>query len=159
MHHSIYHNAKNDRQYKAATGLSRAEFDALYAHFDAFYLPKATPPTTGTNAPALTDKREALFFVLFAYKAYPTLQNLGLCFGISDACASRYLELLKPCLKTALRAQTPPLRRVFASQSAFDEAFQDVNDLFIDVTEIPVERAAEYDVQKLFYSGKKNSTP
>ena len=159
MQHSIYHNAKNDRQYKAATGLSRAEFDALCVPFSTFYLPKETPPTTGANAPALTDKREALFFVLFAYKAYPTLQNLGLCFGLSDACASRYLDLLKPCLKAALRAQAAPLRRVFASQAAFDEAFQDVGDLFIDVTEIPVERADAYDVQKLFFSGKKNSIP
>ena len=29
----------------------------------------------------LTDKREALFFILHYFKAYPTLQNMGLYFG------------------------------------------------------------------------------
>ena len=32
-------------------------------------------------------------------------------------------------------------------------------ELFFDVTEVPVERAANQDVQKLHFSGKKNSTP
>lgn len=159
MQHSIYHNAKNDRQYRAATGLSLVEFDALFLHFSPFYVPKLPAAIGGRKEPVLTDKREALFFVLYAYKAYPTLQNLGLCFGISDAAASRYLDLLKPCLKAALEQQSPAIRRVFSSQSDFDAAFDGVTDIFLDVTEIPIERAANYDVQKDHYSGKKNFTP
>jgi len=159
MQHSIYHNAKTDRQYRAATGLSAVEFEALFRHFTAFYVPKLPAVLNGRKEPVLTDKREALFFILFAYKAYPTLQNLGLCFGISDAAASRYLELLKPCLKAALQQQSPALRRVFSSQSDFDTAFSGVTDIFLDVTEVPIERADNYEVQKEHYSGKKNSTP
>lgn len=159
MQHSIYHNAKTDRQYRAATGLSLVEFDILFHHFSGFYLPKSSAVVGGRKEPVLTNKREALFFILYAHKAYPTLQNLGLCFGISDAAASRYLELLKPCLKAALQQQTPALRRVFSNQSDFDAAFNGVTDIFLDITEVPIERAENYAVQKEQYSGKKNSTP
>ena len=159
MTFSIYHNATKERQYKAATGLSLAEFDALYVLFTPFYEP-STPSPYLTDAPTiLADKREALFFILHYFKAYPTLQNMGVYFGMSDASVSNYLALLKPCLKAALAAQGALVRRVFANQQAFDAAFAGETDLFIDVTEIPIERAASYDVQKEHYSGKKNFTP
>ncbi|MGI4832712.1 MAG: transposase family protein [Janthinobacterium lividum] len=36
----------------------------------------------------MTDKKEALFFILHYYKAYPTLQKLGMYFGLSNSAAS-----------------------------------------------------------------------
>ena len=85
---SIYHNARTERQYKAATGLSLTEFDALYTIFEHFYTPKQSAPSSA-YLPVLTDKKEALFFILHTYKAYPTLQNLGMYFGISDSAANQ----------------------------------------------------------------------
>ena len=158
MPNSIYHNSKNDRQYRAATGLSRAEFDALYAAFSPFYTPKQQNPYPGPSLPVLTDKREALFFILHYYKAYPTLQNLGLYFGMSDAAASHYLERLKPCLRMALNQQNVAITRVFKNQAEFDRLFEGVEDIMIDVTEVPIERSDSYEVQKSQYSGKKNIT-
>ncbi len=102
---SIYQNIRTDPQYKAATGLSRAAFDALYPWFARYYEPKKVNPYTTSGSPVLTDKREALFFILHYYKAYPTLQNLGMYFGFSNFAASVCLERLKPCLKAALQAQ------------------------------------------------------
>lgn len=156
MPNSIYHNSKNDRQYRAATGLSKAEFDILYEAFLPFYVPKKQNPYPGTSLTALTNKREALFFILHYYKAYPTLQNLGLYFGISDAAASHYLDRLKPCLRMALHQQNATVIRLFKNQAEFDVAFEGVVDLVIDVTEVPIERSDKYDVQKSQYSGKKN---
>lgn len=157
MPSSIYHNARNERQYKAATGLSIAEFEALYDIFKHLYFPKKALPHMQA-LPVLTDKKEALFFILHYYKAYPTLQNLGMYFGISDAGASQYLDLLKPCLKAALQQQDVLAKRLFTGQQSFEQAFAGVTDLFIDVTEIPIERAVNQDVQRRQYSGKKNST-
>lgn len=156
---SIYHNLKKDAQYRAATGLSLAEFEALFPVFADCYVPKLPPVYDGPPLPVLTDKREALFFILYYFKAYPTLQNLGLCFGISNAAASRYLEVLKPCLKAALRRQQVLVSRVFAGQKEFEALFAGVPDLFFDVTEVPIERAVNQEVQKQHFSGKKNSTP
>lgn len=103
MSFSIFHNAVTDRQYKAATGLSIAQFTWLYSQFALFYTPKAMPRYAGQIQSVLTNKEEALLFILHYYKSYPTLQNLGMYFGISDAATSAYLELLKPCLKAALQ--------------------------------------------------------
>lgn len=156
-HHSIYHNSRSDGQYRAATGLSRAEFTALYKRFAPQYVPK-TPGVYPSPSPlALTDRREALFFILHYYKAYPTLQNLGLYFGFSNATASRLLERLKPCLYAALVDDRAAVKRLFADQTAFDAAFDGVVDLVVDVTEVPIERADSYEVQKSQYSGKKTT--
>ena len=156
---SIYHNLKKDAHYRAATGLSLAEFEALFASFAECYVPKPLPLYDGPPLPVLTAKREALFFILYYFKTYPTLQNLGLCFGISNAAASRYLDLLKPCLKAALQRQQVFIGRVFAGQQEFESLFAGVRDLFLDVTEVPIERARNQQVQKAHFSGKKNFTP
>lgn len=155
---SIYHNAVTDRQYKAATGLSIAQFDKLYPAFAPYYTPKAMPLYAKQVQPILTNKKEALFFILHYYKAYPTLQNLGMYFGISDAAASAYLELLKPCLKAALQQQGAENRVLAKSQEAFDKQFAGITDLVIDITEVPIERSVNQQVQKEHYSGKKNFT-
>lgn len=138
MASSIYHNASADRQYKAATGLSVAQFDNLYAQFAPWYTPKAIPVYVEQIQPALTNKKEALVFILHYYKAYPTLQNLGLYFGVSDSTGSAYLELLKPCLKAALQQQGAENRVLAKNQSAFDKHVAGVTDLVIDVTEVPI---------------------
>ena len=158
MTSSIYQNAKKERQYKAATGLSLAEFDSLYLLFAPFYEPKTPSPYLPNLPVLLTDKREALFFILHYFKAYPTLQNMGLYFGMSDASVSNYLARLKPCLKAALAQQNVLTHRLFADQQAFEAAFAGEEDLFIDVTEIPIERAVNQEVQEEHYSGKKNFT-
>lgn len=77
-------------------------------------------------------------------------------FGISDAAASTYLELLKPCLKAALQQQGTENRVLAKNQAAFDKPFAGVTDLIIDVTEVPIERAVKQQVQQENYSGKKN---
>ena len=155
---SIYQNVRTDPQYKAATGLSQAAFNALYPWFARYYEPKKLNPYTTAGSPVLTDKREALFFILHYYKAYPTLQNLGMYFGFSNFAASVCLERLKPCLKAALQAQGIDKSTLFKNQADFDQRFATVTDLVIDVTEVPVERAVNQEVQEEDYSGKKNST-
>jgi hypothetical protein len=134
---SIYHNLHTACQYKAATGLNLQEFEALFTIFEPLYTPK-----TGTEytTPVLTNKREALFFILHYYKSYPTLQNMGLYFGFSDFTASTYLTLLKPILKTALQQVTYLKKFIFKDQESFDKAFEGVEEIYIDVTEITVKR-------------------
>lgn len=158
MAFSIYHNATKERQYKAATGLSLAEFDALFLLFAPFYEPKIPSPYLAETPVVLSDKREALFFILHYFKAYPTLQNMGVYFGMSDASAHNYLALLKPCLKAALSAQGALTHRLFADQQAFEAAFAGEADVFVDVTEIPIERSGNQAVQKEHFSGKKTFT-
>lgn len=156
---SIYNNLKTDKHYKAATGLSMVQFDELFSTFQQLYIPKTANPYSTTNLPVLTDKREALFFILHYYKSYPTLQNLGLYFGFSEYAASHYLDLIKPILKASLTKSTVLKGVIFKEQTQFDEAFKNVDEIYIDVTEIPTERPKDEDVQKRKYSGKKKLIP
>lgn len=144
---SIFSNLRTDRQYKASTGLNKTEFNALYSIFEKFYIPKTGNPYI-SNSPVLTDKKEALFFILHYYKSYPTLQNMGLYFGFSDYTVSTYLDLLKPILKLSLQSKEDIKISLFENQSEFDKVFKGVDDIFIDVTEIPVQWPKDEDIQK-----------
>lgn len=153
---SIYHNLKIERQYSASTGLNKAQFDELATQFALHYQPKNNRITTG-EPPLFHDPKEALFFILFYLKNYPTLQVLGLQFDMSDFSASTYINYIMPYLKASLRAKSMLVRRVFEDQAAFEKTFENVEDIFIDCTEIPVERAKNEQNQKKAFSGKKIS--
>ncbi|MEJ7658618.1 MAG: hypothetical protein WKG07_02770 [Hymenobacter sp.] len=66
MASSMYQNARTDRQYKAATGLSHVEFAALYERFAPLYSPKAPPRYVKQVQPILTDKKKhySLFCII-----------------------------------------------------------------------------------------------
>jgi hypothetical protein len=143
---SIYTNLRTERQYRAATGLSEEKFNQLFEQFKHFYVPKKGNPASPFE-PLFQDAREALFFILFYYKTYPTLQILGLQFGCSDKTAFEYLEYIKPFLKKALEADKRLAVEVFGSQAAFDKAFEGVKDIIIDGFEVPVVRDKDKHLQ------------
>ena len=157
---TIFQNLRTDRQYKSATGLSITEFDQLAHFFEKQYQPKTgNPYLKAPYTPVLTHKKEALFFILYYHKTYPTLTNLGLAFGFTEATASSYIDLLNPILKAAYQHAGIDVCRTFASQEAFDKIFTGVPDLIIDVTECPTNRPKDADCQKNNYSGKKKGIP
>ena len=125
---TIYENLKNDKQYKASTGLSRSEFDLLF-FFEKLYFSKIGNPYLKDKQPVLTDTREALFFVLHYLKAYPTLVNTGLYFGFSEKTASQYLDRLKPILKAAFGQAGVNVMRAFADEKAFEKLFEGIEEL------------------------------
>jgi hypothetical protein len=152
---SIFNNLKTEKQYKASTGLAKGEFDQLFEYFQKYYVPKKANPFPNTPQPVLTDKREALFFILHYMKAYPTLENMGLYFGFDIRTVSDYLERIKPCLKAALDelGTLPP--SLFKSQDEFEEAFEGVKELYIDGSEVAINRSQDNDRQRFNFSGKK----
>jgi len=162
---SIYHNLHTERQYKVATALSQSQLETLFAVFDKLYIRKTVDFLSGNQkAPVLTDKREALFFILHYYKAYPSLENMALYFGFSQATAIEYKRLnnigrLSAALKACLQAQQPLQTCVFKTQQAFEQAFAGVDELLIDVTQIPVEPPVATGKQQRLYTGKKSPHP
>jgi hypothetical protein len=67
---SIYQNLRTDKEYKAASGLNLLEFENLFQIFNKLYVSKIPNPYLKDKQPVLTDKREALFFILHYYKSY-----------------------------------------------------------------------------------------
>src|SRR4030095_4836216 len=102
---------RDDRQMKALTGLSQAQFDHLLPVFSNIY--QATQHKTyeegvksGTRTrkpgggskgklPTMADK---LLFVLYYYKTYPTFDVLGTQFGMVRSKAHQHLHKLSPIL-------------------------------------------------------------
>jgi hypothetical protein len=156
---SIYQNARTDRQYSASTGLKIAEFNSLFSVFEKYYFPKKAEDNPYAPKPVLTDKKEALFFVLHYLKASPNYENLGLYFGISQSSAHIYIELLKPILKLSLKElKCLPISEI-KMQKELEKLLENEEDIVIDVSEIRIERPDNDELQKDNYSGKKKTTP
>ena len=152
---SIYTNAKTERQYSSSTGLKIGEFNSLFSVFNKYYFPKKAEDNPSVAELVLTDKKEALFFILHYLKATPTYENLGLYFGFSQSTAHNYVELLKPILKLSLKElKCLPLEEI-KSHKELEKLLEGVTDIVIDVSEIRIERPDNEVVQKDNYSGKK----
>jgi hypothetical protein len=156
---TIYDNLKNEKQYKASTGLPKEKFDHLFSHFEKLYSSKISNPYLPDKQPVLTNKREALFFILHYLKSYPTLVNMGMYFGFSESAASNAIERIMPVLKLAFSQSGQAIRREFCDEKTFAKLFENVEDIFIDGFEIPTQRPDNEAIQKSTYSGKKNFTP
>ncbi len=160
---------RDDRQMKALTGLSGAQFDQLLPVFSEVY--DATGQHTyeqgvaaGTrqrkpgggskgNLSTMSDKLE---FVLYYYKTYPTFDVLGTQFNMARSKANENLHKLSPILyDTLVHLELMPYRE-FATPEDLKAALQGVDQLLIDVTERAYHRSTDDTTQREHYSGKKN---
>src|SRR6266550_5239162 len=106
---------RDDRQMKALTGLSQAQFDHLLSVFSDIY--QATQQHSyETGVPAGTRLRkpgggskgklptmaEKLQFVLYYYKTYPTFDGLATKFEMARSKANENLHKLSPILYDTL---------------------------------------------------------
>jgi Helix-turn-helix of DDE superfamily endonuclease len=160
---------RDERQMKALTGLSQAQFDHLQPVFSALY--QATQQKTyqagvasGTRTrqpgggskgklPTMADK---LLFVLYYYKTYPTFDVLGTQFNMVRSKAHENLHKLSPILyDTLVHLDLMPYREL-GTPDDLKAALHGVDRLIIDATERAYHRSQEASKQREHYSGKKN---
>jgi hypothetical protein len=158
MRSSIYQNVRTDREYRSATGLSKAQFEQLAVKFKEYYqVVEWEFPQNFGHERAIKQAEEGLFLVLFYLKSYPVLDVLAMSFGMSRGAVSRYLTLFKSILKAVLQQEGVLPHRCFESKQQLEEALKDVPLLRIDATERPTQRPGNEQQQQDQYSGKKNS--
>jgi hypothetical protein len=161
---------RDDRQMKALTGLSQAQFDFLLPVFSALY--QATQQHTyetgvasgtrrrkpgGGSKGKLPTMAEKLQFVLYYYKTYPTFDGLATQFEMARSKANENLHKLSPILyDTLVHLELMPYREL-ATPEELKAALQGVDRLLIDATERAYHRSADDAKQREHYSGKKNS--
>ena len=156
MRISIYHNLKSRRSYSASTGLTPSEFDELAKDFCQLYqVAEHKFPENFGRPTAFSDGRELLFLLLYYKKMYPTFDVLALNFGISNATAHLYIQIAKALLKTVLAKRKLLPKRVFKDEQEFEKFFQNIDELFIDATERPIQRPSNQQEQEESYSVKK----
>ena len=161
---------RDERQMKALTGLSQAQFDDLLPAFSDIYGAtqrrhyeegvasgtRRRKPGGGTKGklPTMTEK---LLFVLYYYKTYPTFDVLGTQFNMARSKANENLHKLSPILyDTLVHLEMMPYRE-FSTPDAFKAALHGIEQLSIDATERAYRRSQDEAKQREHYSGKKRA--
>lgn len=159
---------RDDRQMKALTGVSQADFDFLLPVFRHVYQEseqqrykdgletgaRSRKPGAGIKGklPTMADK---LKFVLYYYKTYPTFDVLGSQFDMARSKANENLHKLSPILyDTLVELDLMPYREM-ETPDALREAVSGVDQLIIDATERVCRRSQDDATQREHYSGKK----
>jgi hypothetical protein len=161
---------RDDRQMKALTGLSQAQFDNLRPVFSHLYqatqqqryeegLTSGTrrrKPGGGTKG-KLPTMAEKLRFVLYYYKTSPTFDVLGTQFDRVRSKANENLHKLSPRLyDTLVHVEMMPYREL-STPGDFKAALQGIDQLIIDATERAYRRSQDAAKQREHYRGKKRA--
>jgi len=159
-----YKDIRTDRQWRATTGLDESRFRKLSqefgkAHEEIFDMPISVRKRNAKGPGKLGSNEAFLFFVLYALKIGPTLDNLGLCFDMDISNAKNSLSEGIRILRAALHKAGVIPRDGFDDAKDFAEAMKGYKDLVIDATEMRTNRPADNEDQKEAYSGKKNVIP
>ena len=161
---------RDDRQMKALTGLSQAQFDHLLPVFSDIY--QATQQQTyekgvasgtrrrkpgGGSKGKLPTMAEKLQFVLYYYKTYPTFDGLATQCEMARSKAHENLHKLSPILyDTLVHLDLMPYRE-FATPEDVKAALHGRDRLLIDATERAYHRSTDSATQREHYSGKKTA--
>ncbi len=161
---------RDDRQRKALTGLSQAQFDHLLPVFSDMYHgsqqktyaegvesgTRMRKPGGGSKGklPTIADK---LLFLLYYYKTYPTFDVLGIQFEMARSKANENLHTLSPILyDTLVHLNLMPYRELTTPEE-LKAALQGVDHLLMDATARAYHRLQDDAKQREHYSGKKNN--
>src|SRR6266702_3911828 len=161
---------RDERQMKALTGLSQAQFDSLLPVFSAIYrapqqhtYEEEIQSGTRRRRPGGGSKRklpamvEKLQFVLYYYKTYPTFDVLGTQFAMARSRAHENLHKLSPILyDTLVHLELMPYREL-ATPGELTAELQGVDRLLILATERAYHRSQDDAKQREHYSGKKTA--
>lgn len=98
-----------------------------------------------------------LFFILFYFKCYPTMDLTGIFFDLNRSNVKRGIDKLTPALERTLGKTLSLPKRKIRTLEEFIELIPEAKDLFIDGTERPTQRPKNSKKQKDNYSGKKKA--
>jgi DDE superfamily endonuclease/Helix-turn-helix of DDE superfamily endonuclease len=154
--------------FRALTGLSQADFDALFADFQEAHAARLGEAThtkrggrprqrkAGAGHPFHHDLRDRLLLALVWLRVYPTYELLGWLFGLDKSNAWHNVQDVLATLEqmACFPLERPEARPQLTSRDDLFEAFPEVR-LVVDATEQSFHRLKGWDNQKPFYSGKR----
>jgi hypothetical protein len=159
---NITHCFQDTRLFKAVTGMTYAEFNALLPAFvealrqeQIADTPSRQRQAGGGRKHTLLTGREKLFFIVFYVKCYTTFDVLAWLFEVDRAQTHRWVTTYLPVLEAALGRKAVLPERKIGSVEEFLRRFPQVKEVFVDGTERPIRRPAGKERQKPYYSGKK----
>ncbi|MBK8968681.1 MAG: transposase family protein [Saprospiraceae bacterium] len=157
-----YTGIRNERQWKATTGMSQTKFlelsQAFGQAFEGIYGCSIQERQSNSSQEAtFRSYEEMLFFLLFSLKSGLTYDALGAIFDCDGSTAKTNQTNALPILKAALSNLGLMPKRSFSSVEDFETYFAQHDTLLVDGTEQQIQRSKDNSVQKAHYSGKKKS--
>lgn len=154
----------NEAQFLSVVGIKLHQFNILVQFFEPCWEAYISVYTTSgeyrrtvkkhRKDDVFPDIETMLIFILSYMKNNPLQQAHAASFNMNQPQANLWIHLLKKILNTTLeKADCIPCRTVDALNKLLIEG----QDVLIDGTERPILRPSDPDVQKEFYSGKKNT--
>lgn len=158
-----YQDVRNDRQWKASTGLSGEQFFKLVTLFGQAYerlLGESMEVRQSNSSGTSTFKtyEDLLFFTLYSVKSGLTYDLLGLTFGLDGANAYQNQALGLRVLRAALEQGGYMPKRNYKTIEEFKEHWSEEGEILMDATEQLRQRPGNQQEQKENYSGKKKRT-
>lgn len=145
------------------TTLRQEEFEALSEFFEqtwqeyiGHYTLEGKPRDRRASIRSNTTLRTAedrLLFILYHLKGNAIQQLMGITFEMTQAQVSLWIKLLSKLLRDSLEKQGYlPKRKVEQLKKALEKE----STVLLDATEREIQRPADNEVQKEYYSGKKS---
>jgi len=155
-----YENIRDERQWRASTGLTEEQFIKLAESFKLTYedllgesiLDRQT--NSGTEA-RFTTYKDLLFFILYSIKSGLTYDLLGLSFNLNRGNAFRQQTTGIRILEMTLHNLDMLPKRFYESLEEFKEDLKGEDELLLDGLEQLRQRPVNHQDQKDDYSGKK----
>ena len=159
-----HEDIKDDRQWRAATGVTREQFADLTARFgrayeDRFGKTIAERQGGSSQKPTFTTYAEQLFFLLYSLKSGLTLDLLALSFACARSTVVALQADTQATFQRALVAGGYHPKRAYNSPAEFlaDWQAEAPSVVLLDATEHRRQRPGDRDAQKSTYSGKKKA--
>ena len=152
---------KDDRQWRAAIGMSEKQFRLLLepfkqSYFRTYNAELATRKVDVNINYCIENEEELLLFTLFSFKSGLTYDVLGIVCGMNGSNAKRNQKIGLEILEQTLTQSGNMPKRKLLTFKDFEEFFKEEKELIIDATEQRIQRPGDNEQQKETYSGKKN---
>jgi hypothetical protein len=160
---------RDPAKFLSMTSLTVNEFDLLLDNFESYCTEYFYHHTLNGKVrikivhkeqknTSLKGSEMKLFFLISYLKNYPLQQYQASCFNITQAKVSTYVKVLMPLLDKTLQSMelVPTSCPEELKAQLVNYGVEQVN---MDVTERDINRSVDDEVQREFYSGKKNDIP
>lgn len=159
-----YKKIRDNRQWRASTGLTELQFKKLTTEFKSVYeelLGESISERTNNSSsePRFTSYEDLLFYLLYSIKSGLTYDLIGLSFDIDRGNAFRIQTFGLRILEMTLHHLDFMPKRFFEDLDDFKHEMSEHEQIILDASEQRRQRPQNEEDQKDDYSGKKNPTP
>jgi hypothetical protein len=158
-----YKDIRDDRQWRASTGLNKEQFFDLVKEFKITYedfLGETLEErqSSSTNESKLRTYEDLLFFILYSIKSGLTYDLLGLSFDMDRGGAFRQQTFSLRILEMTLQRLGHMPKRFYENLQDFKTQMAEHEEIILDASEQRRQRPQDQEDQKDDYSGKKKDT-